>query len=139
MSQETSIADEARSLAAMNLEALRARWRALWGPPPRLRSPELLRHLVAWRFQAEHLGGLDAKVVGQLRRRGDKGISSPSLGEGVLISREWQGRRYDVRATGDRYLYNGVTYRSLSAVAREITGVRWNGPKFFGLRGDPSS
>ena len=139
MSQATLLADEVRSLAAMNLEALRARWRTLWGPPPGLRSPELLRHLVAWRLQAQHLGGFDPKVVRQLRRRGEKGISSPSLGEGALISREWQGRRYDVRAIGDAYLYDGVTYRSLSAVARTITGVRWNGPKFFGLRGEPLS
>ncbi len=139
MSQAALISDEVRSLAAMNLETLRARWCTLWGPPPGLRSPELLRHLVAWRLQAQHLGGLDPKVVGQLRRRGEKGIASPSLGEGALISREWQGRRYDVRAVGDAYVYDGATYRSLSAVARAITGVRWNGPKFFGLRGEPSS
>jgi hypothetical protein len=58
------------------------------------------------------------------------------LSEGARISREWQGRRYDVQATDEGYLFDGKRYRSLSHVARAITGVRWSGPRFFGLRQD---
>lgn len=136
--QETA-AEEARALAALDLQGLRARWRELYGPSPGLRSAELVRHLLAWRLQAERLGGLDPQVRRRLRQRSARADASPKLAEGAIIAREWQGRRYEVRAVDGGYLYDGAAYRSLSAVARAITGARWNGPRFFGLRAETAS
>jgi hypothetical protein len=133
MSLEDRIAAQVRALEALNLEGLRAEWRRLYGPPLKLRSPDLLRRLLAWRIQADHLGGLSPTVLAALKAK-TPSVTKTRLSEGVRISREWQGRRYDVQATDDGYLFNGKPYRSLSEVARVITGVRWNGPRFFGLR-----
>lgn len=58
----------------------------------------------------------------------------PVLTPGVRITREYRGRRCDVEVLADGFLYEGQAYDSLSEIAREITGVRWNGPRFFGLR-----
>lgn len=139
MNLRETAAEEARALAALDLQDLRARWRELYGPPPGLRSPELVRHLLAWRLQAERLGGLDPQVRRQLRQKSARADASPKLAEGAIIAREWQGRRYEVRAVDGGYLYDGAAYRSLSAVARAITGARWNGPRFFGLRAETAS
>lgn len=134
MSLHDQVAKEARALVALDLEGLRAEWRRRYGAPPTLRSPDLLRHILAWKIQADRLGGLDAGLKRALKAQGSAKPKTERLGEGALISREWQGRRYDVRATADGYLYDGRPYRSLSQIARQITGVRWNGPRFFGLR-----
>lgn len=134
MSLQGHVAEEARALVALDLEGLRAEWRRRYGAPPTLRSPDLLRHILAWKIQADRLGGMDAALKRALKANGSTKSKTERLGEGAVISREWQGRRYDVRASADGYLYNGRQYRSLSEVAREITGARWNGPRFFGLR-----
>ena len=107
-------------------------WRRRWEPPPRLRSEQLLRHLIAWRMQAEALGGLDPETRRLLRR---PGVSRRLvLKDGQCIIREWKGMRHEVTVLDGRYIYQGAAYRSLSQVARAITGVHWNGPRFFGLR-----
>jgi hypothetical protein len=93
-----------------------------------------MRQLLAWRLQADKLGGLDPQTRKLMRQNAARAITEPKLAQGVVISREWQGRRYDVRSVDGGYAYAGADYRSLSAVARAITGVRWNGPRFFGLR-----
>jgi hypothetical protein len=93
-----------------------------------------MRQLLAWRLQANALGGLDPQTRKLLRQASARSAAEPQLASGAVISREWQGRRYDVRSVAEGYAYDGATYRSLSAVARAITGVRWNGPRFFGLR-----
>jgi len=122
-------------MAALGLEDLRAAWRARYGAPPALRSPDMLRHILAWRIQAERFGGLDPAVRQALGRNGATRDLTAGLAQGARISREWRGRRYDVETVAGGYAYDGQTYRSLSEVARAITGVRWNGPRFFGLRG----
>ena len=58
----------------------------------------------------------------------------PRLGAGVLLVREWQGKTHRVEVTADGYAWNGQQFTSLSVIARAITGSRWNGPRFFGLR-----
>lgn len=133
MSLERRVAEEVGALLAMDLEGLRAEWRRLYGPPPKLRSVDLLRRILAWKLQADRLGGIDRKLRKALAARPRK-APSPRLSNGARISREWQGRRYDVEQTADGFAYQGKTYGSLSEVAREITGSRWNGPRFFGLR-----
>jgi len=135
VSLHDQVAEEARALVALDLEGLRAEWRRRYGAAPALRSSDLLRHILAWKIQADRLGGLNASLKRALKGTGSSGTKIERLGEGALISREWQGRRYDVKATAQGYVYEGRQYRSLSPIAREITGARWNGPRFFGLRG----
>lgn len=133
MSAGDPLAEEVRALAALDLEGLRTEWRRRWGPPPKLRSPELLRRLLAWRIQAAALGGLDSDT--RRRLRGATAISTNGrLEPGTRIAREWQGRAIEVEVVEGGYAFNGATYRSLSKIARHVTGTNWNGPRFFGLR-----
>jgi hypothetical protein len=132
---EAQATDTARSLEALGLEDLRAEWRRRYGVPPTLRSPVLLRHLLAWRIQADAMGGLDPGLLRQLRRVADSRTSrGPALEAGSRLAREWQGRLHEVEIREQGVFYEGRRYKSLSAVARAITGSRWNGPRFFGLR-----
>ena len=127
----------ARSYETMGLEDLRKEWRARYGAPPTLRSVDLLKRMLAWRVQADCMGGLDRKLVRQIIALGKaKGRRRPVLSKGVKLAREWQGQVYEVEAREDGFLYDGEVYASLSSIARKITGTRWNGPRFFGLRGE---
>lgn len=123
---------ELEALESASLEALRAAWRRHFGVPPKLRSPQLLRYILAWRLQVKAEGGLDARTRALLLRepRGSEAL----LQVGTIIGREWQGVRHEVEITEQGPLYRGRHWKSLSDVARHITGTRWNGPRFFGLR-----
>ncbi len=128
MSVEAQIAARERA----NLDQLRQQWRRRYGAPPRLRSVMLLRHVLAWRIQSEAFGGLNSETRKLLRD--PRPPREPLVAPGTVITREWRGERHDVEATGDGFLYDGRSWKSLSEVARAITGTRWNGPRFFGLR-----
>ena len=118
----------------LGLEALRVIWRERFGAPPAIRSPEILSLMLAWRIQAAREGGLD----GELRRKVRRPPSAPvatALTPGTKLTREWQGVRHEVVVEPDgRFRHRRDLHRSLSQVARKITGSRWNGPRFFGLR-----
>jgi hypothetical protein len=92
----------------------------------------LLRHVLAWRAQAEIYGGLDAQTRRLLRD--ERPPRESPVAPGTIISREWRGVTHDVEASDDGFLYDGRRWKSLSQIARVITGTRWNGPRFFGLR-----
>ena len=105
-------------------------------PPPRL-SLDLLRRALTYQLQADWLGGLSPKVEKLLHSS-----SSPralnghrKLEPGSQLVREWQGEMHVVDVVDGGYRWQGERYASLSAVAREITGTRWSGPRFFGLAG----
>lgn len=120
----------------LSLEDLREIWRVRYGAPPALRSPELLQLMLAWRIQVESEQGLDRDIRLALRRPPAK-RSGPQPVAGARLVREWQGRPHEVVVMSDGgFLYRGERFGSLSKVARRITGVRWNGPRFFGLRKD---
>jgi len=128
-----AITNEVRALEGLDLEGLREEWRRRIGPPPAHRSAPLLRRLIAWRLQAAAYGDLDP----QTRRTIVRQASGPPrlrLEPGVRLAREWQGVRHEVEVTADGFVYRGERYGSLSEVARTITGSRWNGLRFFGLR-----
>ena len=129
-----SIAQEVGALAGLDLEGLRAAWRARYGAPPPLRSVALLRLMLAWRLQAEALGGLDRESRRQLKRRGTLETEGLALGAGARLRREWQGRIVEVEIEATGFRWQGTLYPSLSAAATAIAGTRWNGPRFFGLR-----
>lgn len=128
-----TITEEVRALEALGLEGLRAEWRRRYGQPPLLRSPDLLRRNLAWRIQADAFGGLSEWSLRALR---SKGPMHAPIATGTRLAREWRGRRHEVEVAPTGVVYKGRTYASLSEVARLITGVRWNGPRFFGLRND---
>ncbi|WP_347309957.1 DUF2924 domain-containing protein [Defluviimonas sp. SAOS-178_SWC] len=134
MSRRDALDAEIRALDGAGLEDLRALWRARFGSPPKLRSVELLRLLVAWRVQTAALGGLDRETKARLARRGPVEPEGRRFGLGAILSRTWQGRRIEVVVEPDGFRWEGEIYPSLSAVARGVTGTRWNGPRFFGLR-----
>jgi len=89
--------------------------------------------MLAWRIQIEAAGGLHPELKAALRRSGAS-VQAPVLSPGARVGREWRGVRHEAQIVQGGVLYQGRRYVSLSAVAREITGVRWNGPRFFGLR-----
>lgn len=123
-------------LDCLGLEDLRTIWRERYGAPPALRSPELLGLMLAWRIQIETERGLDRDVRLALRRPAAR-RSGPEPVPGARLVREWQGRPHEVVVMScGGFLYRGERFTSLSEVARKITGVRWNGPRFFGLRKD---
>jgi hypothetical protein len=116
----------------MSLSELRRFWTARWGLAPRFRSVDLLRRLIAWRLQAEVFGGLDAETKILLRRSSLPRPPGPPPGS--RLTREYRGLLHHVEVGEHAFNYQGTSYGSLSAIARAITGVRWNGPRFFGLR-----
>lgn len=133
--QETLIA-----IQSMGVDDLRAEWRGQLGEPPPVRSGDLLRRALAEELQmaaAGRNGALDrrlAKAAAQHRTGRKPAVRTTSFKPGSTLVREWQGQRHEVEVLPNGYLWNGEKHASLSKVARLITGVRWNGPRFFGLR-----
>ena len=125
---------EVARIEVLDLGSLRAEWARLFGPAPSLRSVEILSRLIAWRLQAEAdpetVQALNDRLAG-VRPQGRSGVLHP----GDRVFRVWQGVRHEVLVLEDGKLaYDEAEFDSLSAVARAITGARWNGPRFFGLR-----
>ncbi|MFP5328550.1 MAG: DUF2924 domain-containing protein [Alphaproteobacteria bacterium] len=133
MKKVERIAQDVRALERLDLHGLREEWRRRYGGPPKMRSTELLARLLAWRIQADAFGGLDATTI-RLLKADSLPPPRPVLEPGMRLAREWQGRRYEVDVLDKGFRYDGANYRSLSEVARAITGTRWNGLRFFGLR-----
>lgn len=130
-----------RKLNMMSLEQLRAEWqRRLKRPVPPCRSRDLLRGVLAWSMQEQAYGGLRPETRRQLRDLGSSGKAKQSgtaprrLMPGTLLLREWRGVSYRVYVQEDGYAYEGRQFADLSSIARLITGTRWSGPRFFGLR-----
>ena len=131
----TPLATLLADLSRCNLVALRQHWQARWGAPPPLRSVDLLRLMLAWRLQAGALGGFDRTARRQIARSGRLQPEGQELGLGARLRREWQGRMVEVVVTPEGFRWDDRVFRSLSAAATAIAGSRWNGPRFFGLRG----
>ena len=139
MSREIEAA--VRKLDTMSLEQLRAEWqRRLKRPVPSCRSRDLLRGVLAWSIQEQAYGGLRPETRRQLRDLGSPGKTKQSsagprrLMPGTLLVREWRGVSYRVYVQESGFAYEGRKFADLSAIARLITGTRWSGPRFFGLR-----
>jgi hypothetical protein len=145
----TTIDVEIVRLRNLDVEQLQSRWQNVFGRRP---HPNLPRHLLfrvlAYRLQADHLGDLD----GESQRLLDRSVSPEDAGQhavglarrtadlraGTVLAREWNGQTQQVAVLADGYAWNGKTYPNLSKVAFAITGTRWSGPRFFGLRDKPS-
>lgn len=135
MIDREAINAEVRALERLDLDRLRSAWCERYGPAvPKLRSRTLLGLMLAWRIQAEAFGGLDAQTRRKLKSEGVATRSKLDLAPGTVLTREWKGVPETVRRTEAGYEWRGRTYRSLTAVARAITGGPKSGPLFFGLK-----
>ena len=121
-------------IEALNLDGLRAFWRTRYGAPPPLRSEPIIRQLLAWRVQAQAVGGLDAETRKALARSGPVQPEGQHLGVGARLTRIWKGREITVVVEEKGFRWDDQLFPSLSAAATAIAGSRWNGPRFFGLR-----
>ena len=130
-------------LPTLDIGELRQQWRGLYKTQaPANLSRELLLRAVAYRMQEVALGGLRPawqrqlhQIAQQPKRTEATTIRArPELKPGTRLMREWQGRTYDVLVLDDGFCWQNTHYRSLSAIARKITGTAWSGPLFFGLK-----
>jgi hypothetical protein len=133
----------------LDAKGLRAEWEGTLGKKAPDHLPRhLLFRILAYRFQAGRLGDLDAESQRILDRSGspelaskraaDASSNSNNIRPGTVLGREWNGQMHRVAVLADGFAWNGNTYLSLSKVAFAITGTRWNGPRFFGLRDTPA-
>ena len=132
------------ALKAATSPALKAKWRKLFETEPPPYNRRFLESRLAYRIQELAYGGLRKEAVERLRVLGKQYDGKPggrSNGRsdrlpiaGTRLIREWQGIQHTVTVRGDDFEYQGRPYKSLSAIAREITNVRWNGWVFFGLK-----
>ncbi len=132
------MAADVSEVAAMDRGGLLALWaKEIAAAPPRRLSTPLMRRILAFEVQARCHGGLPAPVRRRLERiaAGEDRPTSPRLRPGGRLVREWNGVSHVVDVTADGVRWRGERYRSLSAVARAITGAHWSGPRFFGLAG----
>jgi hypothetical protein len=136
------VQQEIADLAALGTDDLRRRWAELYRVAPASRiSRDVLVRGVAFRIQEDAHGGLGKSCRRQLKRLAetlrDEGAIPMTQGQtfklGTKLIREWKGKVHEVVIAGDGYEWGGKRYRSLSQVARSITGTRWSGPRFFGL------
>ncbi len=138
------MAAKLQALAEMDYDALRAEWRRLYrAHPPKRVARDLLMLGVAWKIQEQAYGGLGAAAKRRLadlaktmERDGDVIRNRVArLKPGAKLVREWRGEAHTVIVIDDGFEWKGRHWRSLSAIACEITGVHWSGPRFFGLNG----
>ena len=120
-----------------DLEELRSFWGRRYGAPPSLRSVPILRMVIAWRLQADVLGGLDDHTRRLLHRTGAPEPEGRHLGIGARLTRHWKGRKIELVVEEEGFRWENQLFPSLSAAATAIAGSRWNGPRFFGLREAP--
>lgn len=133
-SKDESVRRQLLALANMSRPELCEKWRDLYGNEPPNSSKEFLCRRLSYRVQELFYGGLDAGLQVVLTSDAPKARPKKSvLRDGAKIFRDWHGTRYEVTVRGNKYEYNGTLYRSLSGVAKAITGVLWNGKTFFGM------
>lgn len=142
-SQQKSVLKQIDALNRMSMDQLRKRWKDMFGTDSgRMGRSYLIRRL-AYRIQELVYGGLSGEARQKLVALSDdqnatatklpQKRQAPNLQPGTRLLRDWHGERYEVIVQEDGFLYDGKKYRSLSAVARAITGSYWSGNRFFGL------
>lgn len=139
----TAVEEEVKRIGTMNKHDLRLLWREQFkSEPPKAFGPDLLRRNLAYRVQELAYGGLSprlkrelADLVRQVSERPSARIELPRrIKSGTVLIREWKEKVVRVTVGENGFQYDGKTYSNLSEIASLITGTRWNGPRFFGLR-----
>jgi hypothetical protein len=144
---DASLLSVVANLEGLDLNGLRRQWRAhLGGEAPAHLSRWLLMKVLAYRLQSDAFGDLDKSIRRILRSRKEDGVGAPfdrrapqtreglGLKAGALLMREWNGRLERVMILDEGFAWNGQTFGSLSQIAKAMTGTKWNGHRFFGLR-----
>ena len=136
--KQERVAQELARLAVLDRTGCLDLWKTWFGcEAPRYLSAVFMRKALAHEVQWRLLGGLSAADVRALRSiaSGTRKVAraAPVLSAGTHVVREWNGRTYQVEVTNCGYVMDGKSYRSLTAIARRITGANWSGPRFFGL------
>ncbi len=140
------LTEKLAALADLDAVGLRAEWRRLYrSHPPRHIRRDLLVLAIAWKLQERVYGGLTAAqkrrladIAEELRKNGNLSAGPAiCMKPGLRLVREWRGETHDVLVLEDGFEWNGQRRGSLSAIAREITGTQWSGPRFFGLKPRP--
>src|ERR1700730_1732684 len=148
VTNDTSVEDEIVHLRGLDLKGLRARWQSvLQRPAPGHLPRHMLFAIIAYRIQADRLGDLDHETRQLLDLTGARQSGTAmsarlvsfdqkraELTPGTVLVREWDRQSQRVMVMSDGFAWNGHTYDSLSKVAFAMTGTKWNGPRFFGLR-----
>ncbi|MGA2991688.1 MAG: DUF2924 domain-containing protein [Candidatus Korobacteraceae bacterium] len=138
----TELQKKLEELPRLDRKGLLDLWLELFGEPahPRLRR-EILVPILAYRMQEKALGGLKPSTCKRLRRLAEEFTTSPRpssvslrMKPGTRIVREWKGQLHEVSVLDSGFEYQGSRFRSLSEIAGRITGTRWSGPLFFGLK-----
>jgi hypothetical protein len=144
---DASLLSIVANLEGLDLNGLRRQWRAhLGGEAPAHLSRWLLTKVLAYRLQSDAFGDLDKSIRRILRSEKEDGVGAPfdrrlpqtraglGLRAGALLVREWNGRLERVMILEEGFAWKGQTFRSLSQIAKAMTGTNWNGHRFFGLR-----
>jgi Protein of unknown function (DUF2924) len=130
------------ALIQANTATLQRIWQEVFGlPAPGRAKPDLLRRCIAHRLQEDAIGGLNPRLRRQLAELGQEleqgatalPLPAPALKSGTRLVRTWNGDTHRVTVEDAGFTYRDRRYRSLSEIARLITGTRWSGPKFFGI------
>ncbi|MFN3890757.1 MAG: DUF2924 domain-containing protein [Beijerinckiaceae bacterium] len=143
--QAVKLEAEIARMRDLDIDELRSRWRLVTGRRAPLHlGRQLLFRMLAYRIQADALGDLDPgtvrfldRILADERLKQSSSLPLPDgerIKPGSVLVREWNGTNHHVMALADGFAWNGQAYRSLSAVAKAMTGTSWNGPRFFGLR-----
>ena len=141
---EDAVAVRLQALEGMTYDGLRSEWRRLYrAHPPKRVARDLLALGVAWKIQEQAYGGFGtatkrrlADLAKTMEQGGDLARSRVArLKPGARLVREWRGETHTVTVGEDGFEWRGRNWRSLSSIAREITGAHWSGPRFFGLNG----
>jgi Protein of unknown function (DUF2924) len=137
------LTEQIGALEALSTEQLRSRWAESYGTPPPARwHREFVVRGLAHRLQEDALGGLAPALRRRLvrlslaleRDGGDQFFAAPRIKPGTRLIRQWHDAIHQVTVLENGFAYRGERYPSLSAIARIITGTRWSGPAFFGLK-----
>jgi hypothetical protein len=156
-----TIARQIEELNGLTVNQLREKWVEVWNESCRSRNKDYLRKRIAWRIQAVAYGGLSERALRRAAELADETFLNTRMGRvspvqaggpvvqkrihapgdsripapGAVIVREYQGRKLLVGVLENGFEFEGRIYRSLSAIAKEVTGAHWNGVHFFGLNG----
>lgn len=138
------ISAQIKSLQDMSVHDLRVHWEQVFGYlAPRTAKSLFLRRAIAWKIQVKAYGGVKPETHKLLLRIAkDPALAKspkvsdavPEIKPGTRLLRSWEGETHEVIVMPEGYLWRGKTWKSLSRIAREITGTSWSGPSFFGLR-----
>jgi len=133
--QPCGLAARIADIDAMDRSECLERWRETFGrPPPKYLSPQFMKRVLIWEMQNRELGGVSVKTTRRLNQIASGKAPPTTAKPGSHLIREWNGRTYQVEVMDDGYVMDGKRWRSLSAIARHITGAHWSGPRFFGVQ-----